>query len=352
MDTSSIIERYKKTVIQIATPYSTGTGFFLADHGLIITNEHVVRDNREVVIDGKTIEKQLAQVVYIDEKHDLAFLKAPHIQDIPAIHLRALSDPVTEGDEIVAIGHPFGLTFSVTKGIISNTLHDIAGITYLQHDAALNPGNSGGPLISAKGDIVGVNTFIVRNGNSIGFSLPNRYLSEAIEEYQKGNGQLCVRCDACSNMVFEVEVPIKYCPHCGSGISMISQVEQYEAVGINRSIEQMISEMGYDIDLSRMGPNHWSIRRGSAKINIAYHEKSGLIIGDAYLATLPEDNIKELYTFLLKQNYKLEGLTFSVKGQDIILSLLIYDQYLNKETAQRLFNPSYVTEPLPRNIEL
>ena len=87
-----------------------------------------------------------------------------------------------------------------------------------------------------------------------------------------------------------------------------------------------------------MGPNHWSIRRGSAKINIAYHEKSGLIIGDAYLATLPEDNIKELYTFLLKQNYKLEGLTFSVKGQDIILSLLIYDQYLNKETAQRLFN--------------
>jgi len=83
-----------------------------------------------------------------------------------------------------------------------------------------------------------------------------------------------------------------------------------------------------------MGPNHWSIRRGSAKINIAYHEKSGLIIGDAYLATLPEDNIKELYTFLLKQNYKLEGLTFSVKGQDIILSLLIYDQYLNKEVTE------------------
>jgi len=338
MSTSTIIDRYKKTVIQIATPYSTGTGFFLAEHGLIITNEHVVRDNRNVVIDGETIDKQLANVVYLDEKHDLAFLRAPQMQDIPEIRLRESDDPVTEGDEIVAIGHPFGLTFSVTKGIISNTVHNIAGIAYLQHDAALNPGNSGGPLISSNGEIIGVNTFIIKDGNSIGFSLPNRYLNEAIAEFQKGDGRSCVRCDACSSMVFENESTIKYCTHCGSEISMISQIDQYEAAGINRSIEQMISSMGYDIDLSRMGPNHWSIRRGSAKINIAYHEKSGLIIGDAYLATLPDDNIKELYTFLLKQNYKLEGLTFSVKGQDIILSLLIYDQYLNNETAQRLFN--------------
>ena len=96
--------------------------------------------------------------------------------------------------------------------------------------------------------------------------------------------------------------------------------------------------MGYDIDLSRMGPSNWTVKRGSAKINIAYHEKSGLITGDAYLATLPEREVLDLYTFLLQQNYGLEGLTFSVKGQDIILSLLIFDQYMDKDISKKLFD--------------
>ena len=338
MDTKSIIEQYKSTVIQIATPYSTGTGFYLADCNLIITNEHVIRDNKTVVIDGEGLEKQLVNVLYIDQKHDLAFLEVPTGHSMPAIFLRDTSRPLTEGEEILAVGHPFGLKYTVTKGIISNTLHEVAGINYIQHDAALNPGNSGGPLISKTGKIVGVNTFIVKKGNSIGFSLPARYLQTAIEDFQKGNGEQGVRCTSCASLVFESTIKGKYCPHCGSYITMISQVDTYEPSGISRSIEEMLAGMGYDIDLSRMGPSNWTVKRGSAKINIAYHEKSGLITGDAYLATLPKGEVLDLYTFLLQQNYDLEGLTFSVKGQDIILSLLIFDQYMDKEVSKKLFS--------------
>ncbi len=342
MDTKSIIEKYKSTVIQIATPYSTGTGFYLADYNLIITNEHVIRENKTVIIDGEGLEKQMVKVLFIDQKYDLAFLEVPEEHTMPAIGLRDTSVTISEGEEIIAVGHPFGLKYTITKGIISNTLHEVSGINYIQHDAALNPGNSGGPLISKLGEIVGVNTFVIKNGNNIGFSLPARYLETALEEFLKGAGEQGVRCNSCAHMVFENTIEGKYCPDCGSHITMISQIDSYEPTGIARTIEQMLVDMGYDIDLSRMGPSNWSVIRGSAKINIAYHEKSGLITGDAYLAKLPEGNVINLYTFLLLQNNDLEGLTFSVKGQDIILSLLIFDQYMDKDVTKKLF--SHLTE--------
>ena len=85
MQKSDIIERFKSVVIQLATPYSTGTGFFLVDYNLIVTNEHVIRDNKQVVIDGLHFDKQLTDVVYVDPKYDLAFLKAPEAHEMPDI---------------------------------------------------------------------------------------------------------------------------------------------------------------------------------------------------------------------------------------------------------------------------
>ncbi|MDF1698970.1 MAG: trypsin-like peptidase domain-containing protein [Saprospiraceae bacterium] len=338
MNTKSIIELYKKSVIQIATPYSTGTGFYLSHYDLIVTNEHVVRDNKEVIIDAEGLDKQLAEICFLDEKYDLAFLIPPKDHNMASVPLANAEMDHAEGDEILAVGHPFGLKYTATKGIISNSEHDDRGILYLQHDAALNPGNSGGPLISAKGEIIGVNTFIVSNGNNIGFSLPIHYLQKALQEFKEGNGVSAVRCNSCLNMVFENTVKGQYCHHCGSKIQMISQIDSYEPSGISRTIEGMLEEMGYDIPISRMGPSNWTIKRGSAIINIAYHEKSGLITGDAYLGKLPDENISEIYSYMLHQNFELDGLTFSVRRQDIILSLLIFDQYLNQQTAKQLFD--------------
>lgn len=338
MNVKSIIELYKKSVIQIATPYSTGTGFYLSEYDIIVTNEHVIRDNREVIIDGEGLEKQLVEICFIDQKYDLAFLRPPTAHEMASVPLAHEDMDLAEGDEILAVGHPFGLKYTATKGIISNSSHDDMGVIYVQHDAALNPGNSGGPLISSKGEIIGVNTFVVRNGNNIGFSLPIHYLRNAINEFQKGGGVPGVRCNSCLHMVFENTVEGQYCQHCGTRMTMISQIEPYEPTGISRTIEEMLEEMNYDVPISRMGPSNWKIKRGSAIINIAYHEKSGLITGDAYLGKLPDEKISEIYSYMLHQNYQLGGLTFSVKGQDIILSLLIFDQYLNKETSQKLFD--------------
>lgn len=331
-----VIEQFRSIVVQIATPYSTGTGFLLGREGIVVTNEHVVRDNREVVIESDLLPRQLARVLFTDIRLDIAFIEAPKPDALPEIHLGA-GDNLKEGDPVIAVGHPFGLRYTATQGIVSSTKNEQNDIVYIQHDAALNPGNSGGPLVDAAGNVVGINTFVIRDGNSIGFSLPASYLQQAIRAFQEGGGKVGTRCAACSNMVFEHTIDRQYCPYCGAKVQLPSQADVYEPIGMARTIEELIEHSGHDVRLARRGPNAWEICQGSARIDISYYEKTGLIIGEAYLCLLPKDNIGAIYEYLLRQNYELEGLTLSVRGQDIVLSLLIYDRFLNVDTGLQLF---------------
>ena len=335
MEIRAVIDQFKAVVIQIATPYSTGTGFYIAAFDLIVTNEHVVRSNKQVVVDGNEFDKQLVNVLFLDPRYDLAFLEAPVGHQMPKVQL-GIDQNLSEGDMVIAVGHPFGLKYTATQGIISNMAHQQGEVNYIQHDAALNPGNSGGPLINASGKIVGVNTFIIRDGNNIGFSLPVNYLNDTITLYVQRRDSTAVRCHSCENIVYDDTIDNGYCPHCGTKVQLPSLVEAYDPVGVKRTIEDLLKALEYDVELSRKGPNNWEVKKGSARINISYHEQTGLIMGDAFLATLPKKNIKPIYEYLLRQNYETEGLTFSVKGQDIILSLLIYDRYLNIDTGREL----------------
>lgn len=332
-----LIDLFNSIVIQIATPYSTGgTGFYLRQYGLIVTNEHVIRDNQEVVVQGEQLSKQLAKVVYTDLRHDLAFLMVNEVSELPEVPL-ADPDALSIGDVVIAIGHPFGLKLTTTRGIVSNMSYDRGGVFYIQHDAALNPGNSGGPLVNEQGQIAGVNTFMIKNGQNIGFSLPVRYLWASLEEYQSRHGKIAARCEACGNLVFEDTIDQDYCPHCGAGIVLPSDAPAFEPIGVARTVEDMLQTLGHEVRLARSGPNHWEIFHGSAKINISYHEETGLLTCDAYLCQLPRQNIKPIYEYLLRENHQLESLNLSIRNQDIILSLLIYDRYLNVATGTRMF---------------
>ncbi|MEM8907512.1 MAG: serine protease [Bacteroidota bacterium] len=344
-----IIEQYKAIITQIATPYSTGTGFYCKEHQLIITNEHVVRDNRQVIIDGLLFERQLSEVLYIDQEYDLAFLAAPSLATVAGITLNA-DQKLTVGQPVVAIGHPFSMQYAAAQGTISDAQQTQGGIDYIDHSATLPPGNSGGPLVNAAGEVIGINTFMIRDGQSTGFSLPVHYLLETIKAYKAGDDPIAARCTNCSTMVFARTQKNDRCPNCGSSIVLPSSIPPFEPFGVAKTIEDMLVTSGHRVELSRRGPSNWEIKEGSAHINISYHEQSGLIIGDAYLCSLPPENIKPLYEFLLKQNYEIEGLTFSVKGQDIVLSLLIYDRYLNVDTGVKLFSKLFAKADYYDNI--
>ncbi len=336
MDSQQIIEKYQQAIIQIATNSGTGTGFYLKEFDIIVTNDHVVADNAEVTIAGKMFEKVFSRVWYTDRKHDLAFLEAPKNIDLPDVRLGTY-ETMKDGDAVLAIGHPFGLNYTATQGVVSKVDRIRDGLKFIQIDAAINPGNSGGPLVNKSGEVIGVNSFIIKGGDNLGFALPVSYLREALQMYLPNRGQASTRCHSCSYLVTTENIESKkYCPSCGTEVKLPEIPEkETEPVGAAKTIEDILRELGKDVKLAREGVNSWSVKEGSAKIKIAYNAENYFIAGDAYLCQMPTDvtRIKPLYQYLLQENYKLDGLVLSCVKNNIVLSRIIYDLDMNKETG-------------------
>ncbi len=168
-----------------------GSGFFISSDGYIVTNNHVVDHATEVTVttsDGKTIG---AKVIGIDPKTDLALLKAKEGGPYPFVQFA--SQPPRVGDWVIAVGNPFGLGGTVTAGIVSARGRDIGSGPYddfLQIDAPVNHGNSGGPTFNTDGQVVGVNTAIFSpSGGSvgIGFAIASDVVKNVVEQL-KANG--------------------------------------------------------------------------------------------------------------------------------------------------------------------
>jgi serine protease Do len=297
-----------------------------------VTNEHLVRDNSTVVIGSETSAEQLAKVVYLDTYYDLAFLKPDNHQDFPPL-LLATSDPAV-GEAVTAIGQQFGHPLRVSDGQVLELEHKHHGIGFIMHDAWQEAAHSGGPLFNAAGDLAGINMYDIQEGKGRALSLPAIIVNKCLSDYIGGKGKPTARCFGCQTVIYETaENATGFCPSCGSELTLPGMVEDYQPTGVSATVEAIIKTAGHDPRMARRGPNLWSIRQGSAIIQLAYHEDSGLVTGDAYLCSLPELPNAELFAFLLRENYKLQQLTFSTFGQDIVLSLLIYDRYLTVETA-------------------
>src|SRR6478672_12496450 len=290
MDVQQIIESFQPAIIQIATQTATGTGFYVKEFDLIVTNEHVVGDNAEVTIAGRLFQKALSRVWYTDRKHDLAFLETPKEIILPEVKLGRY-ETLKDGDAVVAIGHPYGLNYTATQGVISKVDRIRDGVKYIQIDAAINPGNSGGPLVNKEGEIIGVNSFIIRGGDNLGFALPVSYLREALELYYPHRGEASARCHSCNHLVLPSNIEAtKYCPYCGTEVRL-PQLPEREAkpVGVAKAVEEILTELGKDVKLARDGNNNWSVKEGTAKIKINYNPDNYFVAGDAYLCQLPAD---------------------------------------------------------------
>ena len=341
MEFQEIIENYQPAIIQIASNGSTGTGFYLDQYHLIVTNEHVVGKAAEVTIAGKSFHKMLSSVWYTDKKHDLAFLQPPPGAAFPALPLGQY-ESLKDGDEIIAIGHPYGLNYTATQGVISKADRVRQGLHFIQIDAAINPGNSGGPLVNIRGEVIGINTFIIRGGDNLGFALPVSYMKTALDLYAPYKGTPATRCPNCNFLVLISNIESgKYCPSCGTEVKIPEvPITEYTPGGTVKLVEDILKDLGKDIKLARDGTNKWEVKEGSAKIKITYHTETFFISGDAYLCQLPEDahQIKTLYQFLLRENYnKIDGLVLSCVSQNIVLSAVLYDMDMTKESGLKMF---------------
>jgi len=178
-DFSGIVEDAIKSVVTVRTDVGQGTGFIITENGYIVTNAHVLSGGREVYVLDYEQDKHPTSLVGYDAKLDIALLKIEG--DYREIELGD-SDDVQVGEKVIAIGNPLGLQFSVSEGIVSATDREGSnGLeAYIQTDAALNPGNSGGPLINKQGEVIGINNFKVGSSESLGFALESNYIKEAV----------------------------------------------------------------------------------------------------------------------------------------------------------------------------
>jgi serine protease Do len=150
-----------------------GSGFIISRDGYIVTNNHVVEGATEVTVTLANKKEYTAKIIGRDPKTDVAVVKIDPKETLTVASLGD-SDQLRVGEWVVAVGNPFGLSNTVTKGIVSAKNRVIGAGPYddfIQTDAPINPGNSGGPLFNLKGEVVGINTAIVPNGQGIGFAV-------------------------------------------------------------------------------------------------------------------------------------------------------------------------------------
>ena len=151
-------------------PRGMGSGFILTEDGYVLTNEHVVRDSDEIIVTLSDKREFKARLIGADQHTDVAVLKID-AKGLPVVKIGNV-DTLRVGEWVMAIGSPFGLESTVTAGIVSAKQRDTGSyLPFIQTDVAVNPGNSGGPLINLRGEVVGINSQIYsRSGGFMGIS--------------------------------------------------------------------------------------------------------------------------------------------------------------------------------------
>ncbi len=189
------LERYLFSLDMTEVPAGTGTGFLWDKDGHVVTNFHVVQDASKIMVSFKNGQSVQARVVGTESRKDIAVLKiiVPKDYTFQPIEV-ANSTELMVGQKAIAIGSPFGLDQTLTKGVVSalgRQIQGIGGVTIrdmIQTDASINPGNSGGPLLDSRGYLVGMNTMIFsKSGSSagIGFAVPANTIKRIVTQIIK-----------------------------------------------------------------------------------------------------------------------------------------------------------------------
>lgn len=174
-------------------PVGTGSGFVFDDKGRIVTNAHVVQDAEQLDVTFSDGQIQSAETIGVDRNSDLAVIQVEKVPDMVLPLPLGNMQELAVGQTVVAIGNPFGLDGTLTKGIISALGRTIPALTpfsipqAIQTDAAINPGNSGGPLLDLHGHVIGINAQIETDGQSqsnsgVGFAIPVNIVNQVIPE--------------------------------------------------------------------------------------------------------------------------------------------------------------------------
>ena len=298
---------------------SLGSGFIIKENGIVITNNHVIANAEDILV--RVGEKEFeAEVIGADPYMDIAVLKMKTNEKFPTVKFGD-SDKARVGDWAVAIGNPFGLGGTVTAGIISARNRDINLTRYddfIQTDASINQGNSGGPLFNLKGDVIGINTAIIAPGQSgsigIGFAIPANAASNVIDQLiefgETKRGWLGVRIQEVTKEIAEVE---KLKKPAGALVASVGENSPADKAGIKAG-DIILEFDGKRIDTMRTLPKVVANTKVGKSVELKVWRNKKSITKRLTLGRLESsEEFKEKKTKTVKKENEIETLKITVR---------------------------------------
>ena len=298
---------------------SLGSGFIIKEEGIVITNNHVIANAEDILIRVGDKEYK-AEVIGADPYMDLAVLKMKTKDKFKPVSFGD-SNKARVGDWVVAIGNPFGLGGTVTSGIISARNRQI-GLTryedFIQTDASINQGNSGGPLFNLKGEVIGVNTAIIAPGQSgsigIGFAIPANAASNVIDQLLKfgetKRGWLGVRIQEVTKEIADVEKLKK--PE-GALVASVGQNSPAEKAGIKAG-DIILEFDGKKINTMKKLPNVVASTEVGKSVELKIWRNKKLISKRLTLGRLEtSEEFKETKPKIVKKDVDIQSLKIAVR---------------------------------------
>ncbi len=302
-----------------------GSGFIIDKKGIVVTNNHVIQGAEDIIVSVNGSTEYKAKVIGKDPYMDLAILEIESNEKFQPVSFGD-SDKARIGDWVIAIGNPFGFGGTVTAGIISSRNRDI-GLTryddFIQTDASINQGNSGGPLFNLEGEVIGINTAIIAPGQSgsigIGFAIPSNPAAHVIEQLlefgETKRGWLGVRIQEVTKEIAEVE---KLEKPMGALIASVSEKSPADKAGIKAG-DIILEFDGKKVDTMRTLPKLVAQTKVGKKVTVKIWRSQKLISKKVLLGRLESsqefktENKKELKT---KDSIIIESLKISIRDLD------------------------------------
>jgi len=288
------MDNIKNSIYKIITADGTGTGFKVADHDFLITNYHVISGSKLVAVEDHNKNRYLAQVVMVNPEVDLAFLNVSALETKKGTIKLDGTKVVANRQKILINGFPFGMPFTVTEGIVSAVDQPMQGRNYVQTDAAVNPGNSGGPMLNEEGVLIGVTTSKFTEADNVGFGIKHTDVIKQINDYKFDDVKYRVKCNSCDNFIVE---ETEFCPSCGNNIN-VSVFEEFEKSHFANFTEEALTELGVNPILCRAGRDYWEFYQGSARIRIFTVQNNNYLLATSPLVNLPKENLEELLSYV------------------------------------------------------
>ena len=305
-----------RNIFKVSQARGSGSCFYLKDYDVFVTNSHVVEGFQEVAIEDHNHNRYPARVVLANPSLDIAFLSSE--KDFSGLPLLQIAtEKASIGQKIQVAGFPFGMPFTVTQGTVSSPQQYMDGHHHIQTDAAVNPGNSGGPMLNAEGKVIAITTSKFTNADNMGFGIPVSSIRTLLENSKTlDKNKLSLQCPGCDTIISEEKA---YCPVCGDRLSFHLFTPR-PLTDLAVYCEEIIKECGLNPVLARTGYESWTFYPGKSEIRLFVYQHTYLFCTSP-INLLPKKELQPLLQYLLSAptDYQL-----GINGKQIFLSYRVH----------------------------